>query len=182
MTSPGSNTWRNPARANPRIRFGRTPRKRLAPLVNACPTLCDPPVRHATMAQAKTRVPMASHERHIDWGEGVISERLSSPRAPALRAPGGQLQGATTMAYQQEAIRRGGATPEMAACRRNPRSDNRLGRSASHRLVARRRRTSAHQYVFLLTPYAARASAQRRLREVMKGALNLVRRRRCGRR
>ena len=38
----------------------------------------------------------------------------------ALRAPGGQPLGATTMAYQWYTVRRGGATPRMAACRRNP--------------------------------------------------------------
>ena len=39
------------------------------------------------------------------------------------------------------ALRRGGATLEAAACRRNPSAPNRLGRSASARRVARRSRT-----------------------------------------
>ena len=80
------------------------------------------------------------------------------------------MQGTTTT-YQQEAVRRGGVTAQMASCRRNPLPCNWLGRSTSACCVAHRRRTSSHQYAFLLAPCGPRASTQRRLREVMKGAL-----------
>ena len=66
------------------------------------------------------------------------------------------------MAYQQEAIRRGGATPEAAACRRNPRVPHERGRADPHRraalLVAR---VLVFEYATLLAPYPPGASARR---------------------
>ena len=65
------------------------------------------------------------------------------------------------MAYQQGAIRRGGTTPEAAACRRNP--------SVAHGGWADWRRRTAllvarvlvFEYATLLAPDAARHCAQR---------------------
>ena len=61
----------------------------------------------------------------------------------------------------------------MAVCRRNLLGHARLGRAASHRGVARRCRTSCHQYVVLLAPGAARTSAQRDRVGILLGALSL---------
>ena len=86
-------------------------------------------------------------------------------------------------------VRRGGATPQMAACRRNPESAHWLGRSASPRRVvqpppSRRRRHAGRegvrprrlrtgdQYAALLAPCAARISAQRRAREILGRTLS----------
>ena len=63
-------------------------------------------------------------------------------------------------------VRRGEATPQMAAGRRNLLSDHRLDRSASPRRVARRLRTE-FPYAALLAPCAARSWAQRRAREIL---------------
>ena len=66
------------------------------------------------------------------------------------------------MAYQQGAIRRGGATPEAAACRRNPGVHHRMGRADPRRraalLVAR---VLVFEYATLLAPSPPRASARR---------------------
>ena len=66
------------------------------------------------------------------------------------------------MAYQQGAIRRGGTTPEAAACRRNPSVANARGRAEARRwtalLVAR---VLVCEYATLLAPCPPRASARR---------------------
>jgi hypothetical protein len=65
------------------------------------------------------------------------------------------------MAYQQGAIRRGGATPEASACRRNP-SVEHQGRAEPRRrpalLVAR---VLVFEYATLLAPCPACGSARR---------------------
>ena len=61
------------------------------------------------------------------------------------------------MTYQQEAIRRGGATPARAACRRNPEGWAE-GRRCAALLVAR---VLVFEYATLLAPCAACPSAQR---------------------
>ena len=71
------------------------------------------------------------------------------------------------MAYQQEAIRRGGATPEAAACRRNPAVGRAAGwadlRRPASLLVAR---VLVCEYATLLAPGAAGGSGPARPREV----------------
>jgi len=46
------------------------------------------------------------------------------------------MPGTTTQAYQQEAIRQGGVTPQMAPCRRNPKGWAEMHRIALSLVVA----------------------------------------------